>query len=285
MVSANRVAAINTPIDDTDPIRKFSIDFGSHTDLQNAAEFSPKGKPIRNFSIDPTSSIRTRLRTPFWRTPFLRLLNKAILGQFAMMRFWPHTEVQCCSSSPVSPAGWLVLFGGRDRAAGSEVGIGFHAGKKKRAQRFGDRKSLSIARNHPKASQEFSEEFGPSTHKIKGFSKNSHQKVHPNFAKILGRQILGNTLSGPKRLTFGAAMLLTIHRGDLGLSTEVRKKSRKGFPGPLAGGFPKVLIFTGGPVRWFSGPELGLLFQRKLPPSGSPPVLVPKPPLLPRDSL
>ena len=73
-VSANRVAAINPPIDDTDPIRKFSIDFGSHTDLQNAAEFSPQGKPIRNFSIDPTSSIRTRLRTPFLRTPFPRLL-------------------------------------------------------------------------------------------------------------------------------------------------------------------------------------------------------------------
>ena len=47
----------------------------SHTDLQNPAEFSPKGKPIRNFSIDPTSSIRTRLRTPFLRTPFPRLLN------------------------------------------------------------------------------------------------------------------------------------------------------------------------------------------------------------------
>ena len=28
-MSANRVAAINPPIEDTDPIRKFSIDFGS----------------------------------------------------------------------------------------------------------------------------------------------------------------------------------------------------------------------------------------------------------------
>ena len=61
MVSANRVAAINPPIDDTDPIRKFSIDSGSHMDWQNPAEFSPKGKPIRNFSIDPTSSIRTSI--------------------------------------------------------------------------------------------------------------------------------------------------------------------------------------------------------------------------------
>ena len=58
-VSANRVAAINPPIDDTDPIRNFSIDPGSHTDWQNPAEFISKGKPIQNFSIDPTSSIRT----------------------------------------------------------------------------------------------------------------------------------------------------------------------------------------------------------------------------------
>ena len=55
----NRVAAIDPPINDTDPIRKFSIDPGSHTDWQKQAEFSPKGKPIRNFSIDPTSSIQT----------------------------------------------------------------------------------------------------------------------------------------------------------------------------------------------------------------------------------
>ena len=75
MVTANRVAAVDPPIDDTDPIRKFSIDPGSHIDLQNPAKFSPKGKPIRNFSIDFTSSIRTRLRTPFLRTPFPRLLN------------------------------------------------------------------------------------------------------------------------------------------------------------------------------------------------------------------
>ena len=70
-VSANRVAAINAPINDTDPIRKFGIDPGSHTDLQNPAKFSPKGKPIRNFSMDPTSSIRT----PFLSTPFPRLLS------------------------------------------------------------------------------------------------------------------------------------------------------------------------------------------------------------------
>ena len=59
MVAANRVAAVNPPIDDTDPIRKFSIDPGGHTDLQTAAEFSPKGKPIRNFSIDPMHIVDT----------------------------------------------------------------------------------------------------------------------------------------------------------------------------------------------------------------------------------
>ena len=46
----------------------------SHTDRRNPPQFSPKGKPIRNFSMDPASSIRTRLRTPFFRTPFPRLL-------------------------------------------------------------------------------------------------------------------------------------------------------------------------------------------------------------------
>ena len=61
MVAANRVAAINPPIDDADPIQKFSIDPGIHTNLQNPAEWSPKGKPIRNFSIDPASSIRTSI--------------------------------------------------------------------------------------------------------------------------------------------------------------------------------------------------------------------------------
>ena len=64
------------PIDDTDPIWKFSIGPGSYTDLRNPAEFSPKEKPIQKFSIDSTSSIRTRLRTPFLRAPFPRLLAK-----------------------------------------------------------------------------------------------------------------------------------------------------------------------------------------------------------------
>ena len=63
---------------------------------------------------------------------------------------------------------------------------------------IGDRKSLSIAKNHRKPSQEFSEQSGPPIHKMKGFSRNSPQKVHPNFAQNLGRQILGNTFLGLK---------------------------------------------------------------------------------------
>ena len=61
---------------------------------------------------------------------------------------------------------------------------------------LGCRKSLSIAKNHLKPSQEFSEQFGPSIHKIKGFGRNSPPKVHPNFAQKLGRQIIENTFSG-----------------------------------------------------------------------------------------
>ena len=43
---------------------------GSHTHLPNPAELSPKGKPIWDFSIDPTSLIRSRLRTPFYGRHF-----------------------------------------------------------------------------------------------------------------------------------------------------------------------------------------------------------------------
>ena len=60
-MSASRVAVINPRIVDTDPFWKFCIDTGSHMDWQNPAEFSPKGKPLRNFSIDPTSSIGTSI--------------------------------------------------------------------------------------------------------------------------------------------------------------------------------------------------------------------------------
>ena len=35
---------------------------------------------------------------------------------------------------------------------------------------------------------------------MKGFSRNSPQKVHPNFAENLGREILGNTFSGLEKI-------------------------------------------------------------------------------------
>ena len=73
MVSANRVgAAINPPIDDTDPIRNFSIDPGSHADWQNPAEFSPNGGRYGISVSTPHRRYGHRLRTPFLRTPFLR---------------------------------------------------------------------------------------------------------------------------------------------------------------------------------------------------------------------
>ena len=86
----------------------------------------------------------------------------------------------------------------------------------------GDPKSLSIAKNHLKPSQEFSEQFGPSIHKMKGFCRNSLQKVHANFAQKLGRQILGNTFSGrncvySKRII--SAVVLFIPRGSAGRLT------------------------------------------------------------------
>ena len=52
---------------------------------------------------------------------------------------------------------------------------------------FGDRKSLSIAKNHPKPSQEFSEQFGPSIHKMKGFSRHIDPKSSPKLRPKLGK--------------------------------------------------------------------------------------------------
>ena len=68
----------------------------------------------------------------------------------------------------------------------------------------GDQKSLPIAKNHPKPSQEYSEQLGGLLFtKFWGFSKNLHEKVHANFAQSLGRQILGNILSALKWEAYG----------------------------------------------------------------------------------
>ena len=87
---------------------------------------------------------------------------------------------------------------------------------------FGHRKSLSIANNHPKPSQEFSEQVGPSIHKMEVFSRNSPPKIHPNFAQNLGRQILGNTFSGLKGFSFAVHQIrwsvVCFHVGRVGFT-------------------------------------------------------------------
>ena len=65
--------------------------------------------------------------------------------------------------------------------------------------KIGTGKSLSIAKNHPKPSQEFSERFGPFIHKMKGFRKNSRQKKFTRTSpkswedKFLGIPFLAST--------------------------------------------------------------------------------------------
>ena len=63
-------------------------------------------------------------------------------------------------------------------------------------------------KKHPKPSQNFLEQFGHSVHKMKGFSRNLPQQVHPNFAQNLGRHIIGNTFSGLKQSNFLNALFL-----------------------------------------------------------------------------
>ena len=56
--------------------------------------------------------------------------------------------------------------------------------------KFGDQKSLSI-KNHPKPFQEFSEQIGPSMHKMKGFCKNSPPKFTRTWPKTWEDKFLG----------------------------------------------------------------------------------------------
>ena len=99
-----RVAAINPPFDDTDPIRKFGIDSGSHTDWQNPAEFSPKGKPIRNFSIDPTSSIRTSIADAI----FADAISETLTYDYS--KDWQCKNLMYSKNGVVYklPAGWFI---------------------------------------------------------------------------------------------------------------------------------------------------------------------------------
>ena len=53
MVAVNRVAAINPPIEHADPIRKFSIDPASHTDLQKPSRILSKREAHTEFQYRP----------------------------------------------------------------------------------------------------------------------------------------------------------------------------------------------------------------------------------------
>ena len=92
------------------------------------------------------------------------------------------------------------------------------------------RRSLSIAKNHPKPSQEFSEQFGPSIRKMKGFSRNSPERVHPNFAENLGRQILGNTFSVLKTTTNNHKQTTTHQHTSRAAKRGGFKRGGGGFP-------------------------------------------------------
>ena len=59
------------------------------------------------------------------------------------------------------------------------------------------KKSLLIAKNHPKISQEFSEQFGRSIHKMKGFSKKSCQKFRRTSPKTWEDKFLGIPFLAP----------------------------------------------------------------------------------------
>ena len=87
-MAANRVVAINPPIDDTGPIRKFSADPGSRTDLQNPAKVSPRGKPIRNFirsgKLQNESSRISRYFVPSFAPNFAPNFPRIFRGLFAL---------------------------------------------------------------------------------------------------------------------------------------------------------------------------------------------------------
>ena len=87
-VAANRVAAINPPIDDTDPIRNSVSTPEATRTCKTQRKLSPEGKPIQNLSIDHTSSMRTPLWTPFLRAPFLRLQTAACMNLHFFLEVW-----------------------------------------------------------------------------------------------------------------------------------------------------------------------------------------------------
>ena len=74
-MSADRVAAINPPIDDTDPIRLNSVSTpGATRTGKNQQNSLQKGSRYGISVSTPHRRYGHRLRTPFLRTPFPRLL-------------------------------------------------------------------------------------------------------------------------------------------------------------------------------------------------------------------
>ena len=74
-------------------IWKVSSDAGSHTDLQNPTESSQKEKPIRNFSIEPSSVILTRLQMPVLEDAVCETSSYAV-ALALLFSFWDSFSTQ-----------------------------------------------------------------------------------------------------------------------------------------------------------------------------------------------
>ena len=86
-MSANRVAAVNPPIDDTDPIRKFSIDPGSHTDWQKQAKSLQKGSRYGISVSTPHHRYGHRIADALFETP--GRCPKSLRTKKFVFNFWP----------------------------------------------------------------------------------------------------------------------------------------------------------------------------------------------------
>ena len=122
-------------------------------------------------------------------------LSLSLSLSLSLQKLWSRGPA-CKISLPCPPclsSIWLHLCHSLHRSLEVAVRAPIHKTEKRgdMSASFRERKSLSIAKNHPKTSQEFSEQFGPSTHKIKGFSKNSHQKLTRSSPKTWEDKFLG----------------------------------------------------------------------------------------------
>ena len=102
-----------------------------------------------------------------------------------------------------------------------------------------DRKSLSIAKNQPKPSQEFSELFGPFIHKIKGFTfgrKKAHK--HKLFALVNVQMALGQTAGCPRVHRANKFMCSPRNTGNINFSLWLTGGLSQGCPD-----FQRVYVF------------------------------------------